>query len=125
MSVVTLIILLANFITNSTVFQVVKEQIATGAQPEIESSGWGLNHHYLDNPIQDSTESETAFVDIYGDFEELINSRRERDLLARGHASGLGFARAEQIFTEFEDRSLTSYKISDEVDEKLITEQMQ
>ena len=110
MCTVSLIVLTCNFITNTAVFKVVKDQIILGGHftdaPFDET--WDQNQA---DPYTSDPDLETAFVDIYGDFESLVELRRDRDLAER-YSGRRGFAMAQQEFTKFEDRALTTYKIN-------------
>ena len=73
-----LLVLVVSYIADSTVFQVVKDQFTGDIQD-----------------MQDIEEmrSETAFVDFYGDFEDLVKARR--DQITTNSATILRVARAQ------------------------------
>ena len=92
-----LLVLSVNFVANSAVFQVVKEQVM------------GKAHDFDD---VEEYQRETAFTDLYGDFEDLVQARR--DQIPTNSATILRVARAQSItdYTDTASRAVTKYTIA-------------
>ena len=80
--------LFMNFIASSAVFEVVKEQITGSTIPE-------------------GYEQETAFIDQYGDLEEMIQQRRTLNRLSGKYIPMGARAQDETLFTFDPDRIKT------------------
>lgn len=61
MCMMALLALFVNFVANNATFQVMKEQVLGGTE--------GLES-------VDEIETDTAFIDMYGDFEEMVHKHR-------------------------------------------------
>lgn len=92
-----LLVLFVNFVANSAIIQVLKEQIIGGPDGL-------LSVHEI--------ETETAFVDMYGDFEEMVHKHRNEFDADIG--SILHVARAQE-FTDFKFRTYTTFEMPDSI----------